>query len=65
MKVHAVKEIQIDMCPEVLKTQQVLPIKRVDRHMPFQRLRRLWIASREKSRSLFTISFCGCGSSDW
>ena len=45
----AAKEIQIDVCREVLKTQQVFPIERVGRHLPFQGLRKLWVASREES----------------
>src|SRR5215470_869921 len=49
MKLRAAKEIQIDVCREVLKAQQVFPIERVDRHMPFQRLRKLWVTSRDES----------------
>src|SRR5262249_22580495 len=47
MKLRATKEIQIDVCTEVLKTQQVLPIQRVGWHMPLQRLRKLWVASHD------------------
>src|SRR5262249_1064187 len=48
MKLRAAKEIQIDVCREVLKTQQIFPIERVDRHVPFQRLRKLRVASRDE-----------------
>ena len=52
LKLRAAKEIQINVCPEVLKTQQVLPIERVDRHMPFQRLRELRIMSRDEHEAV-------------
>src|SRR5215472_9594497 len=49
MKLRAAKEIQIDMCREVLKAQQVFPIERVGRHVPLQGLRKLRVASRDES----------------
>src|SRR5215468_8141500 len=49
MKLRAPKEIQIDVCREVLKPQQVFPIERVGGHVPLQGLLKLRVASRNKS----------------
>src|SRR5215475_4127829 len=46
---RAAKEIQINVRCKGLKTQQVFPIERVNRHMPFQALRKLCVASRHES----------------
>src|SRR5215469_2898833 len=51
MKLRAAKEIQIDVCREVLKPQQVFPIQGVGGHLPLQGLRKLRVASRNKRAS--------------